>query len=210
MLARLGPRLLERLWFPLGELEKPAVRDAARAASLPVAEKPESQDLCFLAGGGRDALLDRMGASGAPGPVVSIEGRVLGTHTGQHRFTVGQRRGLGVAAAEPLYVVEKDAPTGRVVVGPKSALATTRVALTGCHLHRPGAVVDSVKLRYRSAPVTCRVAGDAAAGAHARLSLELAEAVHGVAPGQVACLFAGDLVAGWGTIETKETMAHAA
>ena len=210
MLARLGPRLLERLWFPLGEMEKPRVRAAARAAGLPVADKPESQDLCFLAGGDRDALLGRLGVAPTPGNVVALDGHVVGTHAGQERFTVGQRRGLGVASGEPLYVLGKDAARGRVVVGPRSALATTEIPLAGAVLHRPGARIDGVKLRYRSARVRCRVAGDPAPGAHARLVLELAEPVDGVAPGQLACLFAGDLVAGWATIETKETIADAA
>lgn len=210
MLARLGPGLLERLWFPLGEMEKPAVRAAARAAGLPVAEKPESQDLCFLAGTARESLLERLGVPAAGGELVGLDGGVIGSHAGQARFTVGQRRGLGVAGPEPLYVVEKDARSGRVVVGPRSALVVTRVLLSGAMLHRPGDRIDGVKLRYRSAPVPCRVAGDPAPGAHARLELELAEPVHGIAPGQVACMLAGDLVAGWATIETKEAMADAA
>jgi len=210
MLARLGPGLLERLWFPLGELEKPAVRAAARAAGLAVADKPESQDLCFLAGGDRDALLGRLGVAATPGELVTADGTVVGSHEGQERFTVGQRRGLGIAGPEPLYVVGKDAAAGRVVVGPRDALATTDVHLSGAVLHRPGSRIDGVKLRYRSAPVRCRIAGDPGPGSHARLVVELAEAVDGVAPGQLACLLAGELVAGWATIETKEAMADAA
>ena len=82
---------------------------------------------------------------------------MLGRHRGHHRFTVGQRKGLGVAAGEPLYVVSKDARTNRVVVGPRARLATRTVPLTGAVLHRDGTRVDRVKLRYRSEPVPCRV-----------------------------------------------------
>jgi tRNA-specific 2-thiouridylase len=131
---------------------------------------------------------------------VNGEGRVLGHHGGHHRFTVGQRRGLGIAAAEPLYVLAKDAAANRVTVGPREALATRTVAVRGARLHRAGAEVDAVRLRYRSRPVACRVAGDPAAGTHRRLELELADPVDGAAPGQTACLMRGDVVVGWGTI----------
>jgi tRNA-specific 2-thiouridylase len=200
MLARLEPRELERLWFPLGELEKPAVRDIARAAHLPVAEKPESQDLCFLAGLDRSSLLE----PGRPGEIVDLSGRVLGSHSGQQGFTVGQRRGLGVAAPTPLYVLHKDASSGRVTVGPREALATTRVPVNGARLLRPGAGVDRVKLRYRAAPVACRVQGDPAAGDVEHLVLQLDAPVDGAAPGQTACLMRGESVVGWGTISEPE------
>jgi tRNA-uridine 2-sulfurtransferase len=123
---------------------------------------------------------------------------VLARHRGAHRYTVGQRRGIGVAAPEPLYVLRTDGD--RVVVGPREELATRTVALRGARLHRDGAAVDRVKLRYRSRAVECRVAGPAAAGAHRTLALELAEPVDGAAPGQTACLLAGDVVVGWATV----------
>jgi tRNA-specific 2-thiouridylase len=200
MLARLEPGELERLWFPLGELEKPEVRDLARRADLPVAEKPESQDLCFLAGIDKSRLLqlDR------PGDIVDLAGRVLGRHAGQQGFTVGQRRGIGVAAPTPLYVLHKDAESGRVTVGPKEALKTRAVTVTGAKLMRPGSVVNHVKLRYRSAPVACRLQTDPAPGAHSRLVLELETAVDGAAPGQTACLMCDESVVGWGTISAPE------
>ena len=201
MLARLDPEQLDRLWFPLGEVDKPHVRELARQAALPVAEKPESQDLCFLAGTHQhDFMLRHGGARPSPGDIVDTEGRVLGRHDGQHRFTVGQRRGIGVAASEPLYVIRKDARTGRVTVGPKDALATRAVSVAGAILHRDGAEVDHVKLRYRSRPVRCRVAGEPPAGRHRALELELGEPVHGVAPGQTACLMRGRAVIGFATI----------
>ena len=196
MLARLKPDELARLWFPLGEYEKPEVRDVARAAALPVAEKPESQDLCFLAGLDRNRLLE----PSEPGEIVDVQGRVLGRHEGQQGFTVGQRRGLRLAAPTPLYVLHKDARSGRVTVGPREALATTRVHIQPARLLRPGAKVDRVKLRYRSAPVRCRVQGDPPAGEHDRLVIELDTPVDGAAPGQTACLMWNESVVGWGTI----------
>jgi tRNA-uridine 2-sulfurtransferase len=203
MLARLGPELLERLWFPLGDLTKPEVRRLAREADLPVADRPESQDLCFLAGVGKERFLERAGP-GQAGDIVDASGTVLGHHPGQERFTVGQRRGIGVAGGEPLYVLRKDAASGRVWVGPRRALATSRVAVRDATLHRAGARVDRVKLRYRSAPVPCRVAGEAAAGVHDRLVLDLERSVDGVAPGQTACLLAGDTVLGYATIAAEQ------
>jgi tRNA-specific 2-thiouridylase len=166
-----------------------------------VAEKRESQDLCFLAGTSGPAFLRRHGElRPRAGQVVDASGRVLGSHDGQHRFTVGQRRGIGVSSPSPLYVIAKDADSGRVTVGPRAALRQTRVEVGGATLYRHSAEVDSVKLRYRSQPVPCRVAGDAPAGRHARLALELATAVEGVAPGQVACLLRDDVVMGFATI----------
>jgi tRNA-specific 2-thiouridylase len=200
MLARLRPEQLERIEFPLGELDKPRVRELARAAGLPVADKPESQDLCFLAGVGGDRFLERHGderLGERAGELVDERGEVVGRHPGQHRFTVGQRRGLGIGGrGEPLYVLGKDARSGRVTVGPRAALECRSVRVGPARLHRPAAAVDSVKLRYRQPPLPCRVAGAPAAGDHARLTLDLHEPVHGVAPGQTAALLAGDLVVG--------------
>jgi len=125
---------------------------------------------------------------------------VLGRHRGQHRFTVGQRRGVGVSGPEPLYVLEKDPDGERVTVGPRTALRTSRVAIRGARLHRRGSRVNQVKLRYRSRPVSARVAGDPMPGSHRALAIALCDPVDGAAPGQVACLMDGDLVVGWGTI----------
>jgi tRNA-specific 2-thiouridylase len=201
MLAAVSPATLERLRFPLGDLTKPEVRAMAAQAELPVASKAESQDLCFLAGTGKAAFLARhAGLPDRAGDIVDAGGTVVGRHSGHHHFTVGQRRGLRVAAPEPLYVLSTDAPANRVVVGPRAALATQAVAVRGARLHRSGAEVDAVKLRYRSKPVACRVAGDVSPGNHRRLQLELADPVDGAAPGQTACLLRGDVVVGWGTI----------
>ena len=115
------------------------MRELARAAGLPVADKRESQDLCFLAGTGKSAFLARHGGlRERPGAVVDGAGRTVGRHRGQHLFTVGQRKGLGIAAAEPLYVLAKDRAANTVTVGARAALATTEVAVRDAVLHRPG------------------------------------------------------------------------
>jgi tRNA-specific 2-thiouridylase len=192
MLARVKPGELERLAFPLGGLTKPAVRALARDAGLPVADKRESQDLCFLSGVGRRRFVRRR-IDPRDGEVVSREGRVLARHDGHEHFTVGQRRGLGVAAPEPLYVVEKDAARNRVVVGRRSDLDVRTVGLRDTVLYRHAEAVDAVKLRYRQSPLACRLTGEA--------EVTLESPAQAVAPGQTACLLSGDHVVGAGTIE---------
>src|SRR5207247_10102062 len=118
-----------------------------------------------------------------------------GRHEGQYGFTVGQRRGLGVAAAEPLYVVVKDAARNRVVVGPRSELATSSVRLEEVALHRPAHRVRAARLRYRASSIACN-----AVEAEAGLELELARSADVASPGQLACLMDGELVVGCGTI----------
>jgi tRNA-specific 2-thiouridylase len=197
MLSALAPASLARMRFPLGELTKPAVRALAAEAGLPVATRADSMDLCFLAGTGKAAFLARHAElADTPGEIVDAHGAVLGTHAGFHHFTVGQRRGLGVAATEPLYVLRTEARANRVVVGTRAELATDRVRVRGARLHRPDSEVDAVRLRYHSRAVPCRVA------AHdgGRLELELEEPFHGAAPGQSAQLLRGDVIVGWGTI----------
>jgi tRNA-specific 2-thiouridylase len=201
MLAGLAPASLARMSFPLGELTKPEVRRIAAGAGLSVASKIDSQDLCFLAGTDRGRFLARHGGIGErPGTIVDRDGAVLARHRGHHLFTVGQRRGIGVASREPLYVLEKDAVGNRVIVGPRAALSTEGVVIRAARLHRDGAGVDRVKLRYRSEPLAARLRNEPPAGRHSTLTVELAEPVLGVAPGQLACLMDGELVVGWGTI----------
>jgi len=198
MLARLRGEQLERLSFPLGGLDKEAVRALARDAGLPVADRRESQDLCFLAGSGRRAFMRRHGGprlGALPGEIVDSEGRAVGRHDGHHDFTIGQRRGLGVASGEPLYVLAKDAGRNRVIIGPRSQLATRRIRLEDLILHRPPDRVHAVRLRYRASPIPCR-AIDGAEG----LELQLEQPAEAAAPGQIACLVDGELVVGCGTI----------
>ena len=200
MLSGLRSATLARMRFPLGELEKSEVRSLARRAGLAVASKRESQDLCFLAGEGKRSFLERHGGLGdRPGPVVDTRGAVVGEHPGHHHFTVGQRRGLGVSLGEPAFVVATDAEANRVTVGPREALARTSVRLRGARLHRDSSRADRVRLRYHSQAIACRVS-PAGPGEHPQLELELAEPAYGVAPGQTACLYDGDLVVGRATI----------
>ena len=180
-----------------GGLTKDAVRALAREAGLGVADKRESQDLCFVAGLGGREFLRRHGGPRLrrPGDIVDTDGRVLGRHEGQHGFTVGQRRGLGLSSREPLYVLQRDAATNRVTVGPRDALLSTRVRLEDVRLHRPADRVASVRLRYHAAPIGCRAVatGD-------EIELELERPAAAVAPGQQACLMSDDVVVGEGTI----------
>jgi tRNA-uridine 2-sulfurtransferase len=193
MLAALSRATLARLRFPLGDLDKAQVRAIAAEHELPVASKPDSQDLCFLAGTGRAAFLARHGGLGErPGDIVDVAGRVLGRHGGAHRFTVGQRRGLEIGGTpEPLYVVRTDAGANTVTVGPRAALATTGVRVRDARLHAPAAQVRAVKLRYRAPAVPCTLRGD---------TIELHELVDGPAPGQTAVFLRGDAVLGCATI----------
>jgi tRNA-specific 2-thiouridylase len=201
MLAALAPESLARMRFPLGDLTKPEVRSIAARAGLPVAGKADSQDLCFLAGTTRDRFLERHGGpEPRSGAIVTADGAVVGQHLGQHNYTVGQRRGLGISGAEPMYVLEKDARENRIVVGPWTALRTERVRLRGLTLRRPAERIDRVKLRYRSRPLPAALEGALGRGRHRRADITLAEPAYGVAPGQLACLMDGELVIGWGTI----------
>src|SRR3954468_880066 len=190
MLAALSRASLERLRFPLGEYASKAdVRAVAQQAGLPVASKADSQDLCFLAGTGRARFLAKHGAlRERPGDIVDRAGRRVGRHRGHHHFTVGQRRGIGMGGEdEPLYVLQTDARANTVTVGPKADLATRTVRVRGLRLHRDEAEVDAVKLRYRAPAVPCSLAAE---------TIALAEPVHGVAPGPIACLLRGNVVAG--------------
>ncbi len=202
MLATLAPASIARMRFPLGELVKAEVRELATEAGLPVARAPESQDLCFLAGTGKAAFLERHGGLGdRPGEVVDRAGRVLARHRGHHRYTVGQRRGLGIGGAgAPVYVLATDAKSNRVVVGRREELRRREVVVRDAVLHREADRVDRVKLRYRSPALGATVAGSPRAGRHSRLELALAESVLGAAPGQAAVLMDSELVVGAGTI----------
>ncbi len=201
MLAALAPRSLARMSFPLGEISKPEVRELATEAQMSVANKPESQDLCFLAGTDRDAFLSKHASvEQRPGKITDKDGNLLGEHLGFHRYTVGQRRGLGVASTDPLYVVATDSQTNTVILGPKAELATRTVAISGVELRRPSQRVNQVKLRYRSKSVACGIIGEIDEGWHDEIVIELAQDAFGVAPGQIASLMDGETLVGWGTI----------
>jgi tRNA-specific 2-thiouridylase len=200
MLAALPPELLGQLSFPLTELSKPEVREIAARHGLAVARKPESQDLCFLAGQGKARFLRRHGGlREREGAILDRSGRTLGRHRGHHNFTVGQRRGTGVSANEPLYVLATDAAANTVTLGPREELATQRVRVRDAVLHRGGASVDGVRLRYRAKPVPASVAA-LGAGRHSALEIELGEPFDAASPGQAAVLLSGEAIVGHGTI----------
>ena len=194
MLAGLDPTRLDRIVFPLGAQTKAETRAEAERAGLAVAHRTESQEACFLAGDDYRAFLVRRGLDPAEGPIVDEDGCELGRHEGYWRFTPGQRRGLGVSAAEPLYALRSDARTNTVVVGPRDALSRCEVTAKG-RLHLPVERVEA-KLRHRSEGVPASVQ-TAASG----FRLELDRPVYGVAPGQTAVLYEGDAVVGAGLIQ---------
>jgi tRNA-specific 2-thiouridylase len=197
MLAALDPRQLDRISFPLGDQDKEATRAEAERAGLAVAGRPESQEACFLAGDDYREFLGRHGLEPRQGPVVASDGSELGRHDGFWRFTPGQRRGLGLAAAEPLYVLGTRPSENAVVVGPRESLARTRVTARG-RLFAAAERVET-KLRYRSPAV----------GATVELTprgfrLDLDEPVYGVANGQAAVLYDDDAVVGYGLITASQ------
>ena len=193
MLAQLSPAKLERICFPLGAQSKAETRAEAKRAGLAVASRSESQEACFLAGDDYRSFLERRGLEAAAGAIVDEDGHELGRHPGHWRFTPGQRKGLGVSAREPLYALATDARTNTVVVGPRGSLARTVVEADG-RLHIP-VERGAVKLRYRSDAVTARVEET-----RSGFRLHLDEPSYGVAPGQAAVVYDGDIVVGSGTI----------
>jgi tRNA-specific 2-thiouridylase len=193
MLARLDPRLLERVRFPLGEQDKEATRAEAARAGLAVASRTESQEACFLGGDDYRRFLERQGVGGGEGPVVDEDGRELGRHAGFWRFTPGQRRGLGVSSDRPLYALRTEPRTSTVVVGPRPALAVETISARG-RLYVKVEKAD-VKWRYRSPAVPGRIV-ETEHGFQARLD----RPAYGVAPGQAAVLYEGAVVVGAGAL----------
>jgi len=198
----LGPAQLPRIEFPLGELEKTEVRARARELGLATAEKPESQEICFVPDGDYAGLVAavRPGRVPGEGEIVDGAGRVLGRHPGVQHFTVGQRRGLGLAAGRRLYVTAVDAPRNRVVVGPEEELGAAVAALEGVSWiagRPPGAALRArvrVRHRHEGAPATVLPGPDG------RAEARFDEPVRAVAPGQAAVFYAGDEVLGGGWI----------
>jgi tRNA-specific 2-thiouridylase len=197
MLAALDPAQLGRIEFPLGGQTKEETRAEATRAGLAAAGRSESQEACFLAGGDYRDFLERRGLEGGEGAVVDAEGRELGRHEGFWRFTPGQRRGLGLAAGEPLYALRSDPGTNTVVVGPRAALAVAELEVRGT-LHLPVERAEA-KLRYRSPAVAARITPS-----EAGFRLQLEQPAYGVAPGQAAVLYEDGAVVGSGTIARAE------
>jgi tRNA-specific 2-thiouridylase len=177
------------------------VRELAERSGLAVARKRDSQDLCFLAGTRHGAFLERHGGLvRRPGPIVDPEGSVLGEHGGAHVFTIGQRHGLGIGARAPLYVLATDTRTNTVTVGPRENLLATRLTVRDVALRRDGRCIDGVRVRSHGSRLACRLPEPLAAGRHPRAEIDLALPAERTAPGQIACLYAGDLVVGYATI----------
>ncbi|HEV2943741.1 MAG TPA: tRNA 2-thiouridine(34) synthase MnmA [Solirubrobacteraceae bacterium] len=201
VLSALAPGSLARMRFPLGDLHKDQVRELAARAGLAVARRRDSQDLCFLAGTRHGDFLERHGGLGhRPGPIVDQDGATLGEHRGAHAYTVGQRHGLGLSAPEPLYVLETDARANTVTVGPRGRLLSSRLAVRGVTLHREASCVDGVRIRAHGRRFDCRLDAALDPGSHPSVGVELAGPAERTAPGQIACLYAGDVVVGYGTI----------
>lgn len=192
---------LAHAMFPVGSLDKPAVRDLARDLGLVVSEKPDSHEICFVADGDHASFLEQRGARPAAGAIRDVTGAVVGSHDGVHRFTVGQRKGLGLSSPVRLYVVGIDAATSEVTVGPRDALE--RTVLTASNVNwiagtpPPAGMRATAQIRYRhrEAAVTLTPLPDD------RVEAVFDEPQHAVAPGQAAVFYDGDSVLGGGWIQ---------
>jgi tRNA-specific 2-thiouridylase len=193
---------LSRASFPVGDLSKDAVRDIARRLNLAVAEKPDSQEICFVPDGDYAAFIERKtGDLQSGGSIVNQSGEVLGQHGGVHRFTIGQRKGLGIAAAEPLYVLQLRPVDKTVVVGPRPELERTSLTastvnwIAGAPPASPLRVTAQIRHRHQPAAGTvCPIDG-------ARASMEFDAPVTAITPGQAVVFYDGDVVVGGGWIE---------
>jgi len=193
MLATLAPDALGRVRFPLGEQSKEETRAEAAAAGLAAAGRSESQEACFLGGGDYRDFLERAGLAISAGDILDAGGDVLGRHDGYWRYTSGQRRGLGIAAARPLYVLRTEPSSNTVVVGPKEDLAATRVEASGSLYVSVSR--GEAKLRYGSPAIWASVIPT-----NGGFSLQLEEPAYAIARGQVAVVYDDDAVVGAGVI----------
>ena len=198
---------LARALFPLGEMSKPEVREVAREHSLAVAEKSESQEICFVPDGDYAGFIDRYLAAEAEverlpgdGEIVDASGRVVGRHRGIHHYTVGQRRGLGIAGAQPLYVINIDAPRNQVVVGHQDDLLSHEFTAAGVNwvaFDPPDdPVAAEVRVRYRHTPAAATIAPLP----NNRVRVTFAEPQRAITPGQATVFYRGDEVVGGGWI----------
>ncbi|HZZ32097.1 MAG TPA: tRNA 2-thiouridine(34) synthase MnmA [Phenylobacterium sp.] len=186
---------LAYLRFPLGALPKPAVRAAAAELGLAVADKPDSQDICFVPEGRYTTVIDRLRPQGAvPGDIVHLDGRVLGRHEGVTRYTIGQRRGLNVAVGDPLFVVRIDADSRQVVVGPREALLTHSLILKESNWIGDGPSIEAACAEGRPVLARVRSTREPAPGRLAKVdgqpSVVFDAPEEGVAPGQACALYA--------------------
>jgi tRNA-uridine 2-sulfurtransferase len=197
---------LARASFPVGHLDKAAVRDYARAKGLQVADKPDSREICFIPDGNYAAFVERHsdGTAAREGTLVNAAGEVVGHHAGVHRFTVGQRKGLGISAPLPLYVVNIDAKSNVVTVGPRQDLEKTTAMvgkvnwMSGDTPHGPRRVTAQIRYKHIAAAATLTPIGDDGA------KLQFDTAQPAITPGQAAVFYDGDAVIGGGWIDRAE------
>ena len=194
-------RLLSRMLLPVGSYRKPQIRELAAKIGLRVAEKKDSQEICFVTSGKHDEFVrQRRRNVEMAGQIVTTDGRVVGTHPGIERFTIGQRKGLGVAMGEPYFVVRIEPATRQVVIGKQEDLARSELTAANCNwLADPpaGEFACEAKIRYNSPPAAATaevLPGD-------RLRVNFVQPRYGVAPGQAVVLYDGDRVLGGGWIE---------
>jgi tRNA-uridine 2-sulfurtransferase len=198
-LFTLGQEELRDVVFPVGGMTKAEVRAVAERHGLPTSQKPESMEICFVPDNDYAGFVERVAGPQPGGDIVDGAGRKLGEHSGVHRFTVGQRRGLGVNGLVPLYVQRIDAATREVVVGPAEEAARTRFDVLGSRWvdgPPPEDQAIQVRIRHRHPGAPARVRQ----GAHGRTTVELETPARAVTPGQAAVFYAGDRVLGGGWI----------
>lgn len=202
---------LSRALFPLGEMSKPEARAVARQSQLAIAEKEESQEICFVPDGDYSAFIDRYleaenAAERTPthGDLVDAQGHIVGTHTGIHRYTVGQRRGIGISAERPLYVLSIDAAKNQVTVGSADELLSHEFTAAGVNWISPentaAPVSATVRVRYRHEAAPAAIVP--LANARARITFE--EPQRAITPGQATVFYRGDEVLGGGWITKKQ------
>ena len=204
-LFAIPPARLERIRLPVGEMAKPEVRRIARDLGLPVHDKAESQEVCFVRGTVAELVRARRPELVRPGPLLDLDGRELGRHQGIVNFTIGQRRGLGIATGRPLYVVAIREADAAVVVGPAEALRSSGLVAEGVVWHQTvpmEPIRAEVQIRYRhtAAPAWLTRLEDGPAGSRAEVRFDQPQPA--VTPGQAAVFYRGDLVLGGGWIAT--------
>jgi tRNA-uridine 2-sulfurtransferase len=203
VLAMLSQSQLRQSLLPLGDLTKVEVRNQAKALNLPVADRQDSQDLCFLGDiDYRDFLQHYAPDSASPGEIVNVQGKVLGEHHGLAFYTIGQRRGIQIAAPEPYYVIDKDTSNNRLVVGftdqaKKGYLWSIHPNWISGEPPEPGELIE-VMIRYRAQPVAAQLIDSSSDG----FRLKLSQPLRGITPGQVAVLLQGEVCLGGGMIES--------
>ena len=194
---------LARASFPVGHLDKDTVRAHAERLNLHVTAKPDSQEICFVPDGDYAGFVERQAPQATrPGPIVGTDGRVVGTHAGVHRFTIGQRKGLGLSSTEPLYVLEIKPDTAEVVVGSRDALGRTALTASGVNWIAGEAPDDwrrvAAQIRHRHAAAPARVRRTD----EGRIEVEFDAPQTAITPGQAVVFYEGDEVLGGGWIDT--------